>query len=339
MRAARQGERMFRYHVLQNLGDIGFFAFLQEPRTYGQILTEFGFVDIEYTRSLMNILSSDKDTVLAKEGDLYHTATENPVPDLNQILRETDPRMKGFMLLAEGLTDYILPRMRQEPISLSKTFEQDGREFMFKFDKLLATRLYSAMRNACFAYLTGQERAWLQGKKLLEVGCGSGRETAELWSKYNGDIQITAFDVVPSMIEHAQENFEKFLKEIDPDHPPVTAANRPVFKLASATRMPFDDDEFDAAFWALVLHWTPDPRKSIHETARVVRPGGLIFGMQSLKPTTDNYLDFMIRSNENCYGFFWPQEYRRWLTECGLDIDLVPFAGLLRAYNRKDGQR
>lgn len=337
MRAARQGERLFRYYVLKALADSGVFAFLQTPHTYGQILTEFGFVDIEYTRSLMDILSSDRDTVLAKEGDFYRTASENPVPDLEQLVRETDRRMHGFLLLADGLTSYVLPRMRQQPISLSKTFEQDGREFMFKFDKLLATRLYSALRNASFAYLTRRDKAWLRGKKLLEIGCGSGRETAEIWSKFRGDIKITALDAVPSMIEHAEQNFETFLKEIDPHHPPVTAANRPIYKLASATRMPFEDDEFDAAFWMLMLHWTPDPRKAIHEAARVVHPGGLIFGLQSLKPITDNYLDFMIRSNENCYGFFWPEEYRRWLTECGLDIDLVPFAGLLRASNHKDG--
>ncbi|NIS80755.1 MAG: methyltransferase domain-containing protein [Anaerolineales bacterium] len=337
-RASRQGERLFRYYVLQILSDIGFFAFLQEPRTYGQILAEFGFGDIDYTRSMFEILSSDKDVVLVKEGDFYRAASENPVPDLEQLVRKTDRRMQGFILLAESLTQYILARMRQQPISLSKTFERDGREFMYKFDKLLATKLYSGMRAASFAYLKNRDIDWLRGKKLLEIGCGSGRETAEIWLRFGSDIKITAVDTVASMIELAEQNFETLIKEIDPDHPPVTEANRPVFKLASATRLPYGDDEFDAAFWMLVLHWTADPRKVIHEAARVVRPGGLIFGLQSLKPVTDNYLDFMIRSNENCYGFFWPEEYKRWLTESGLEIDLVPYAGLLRASNRKDGR-
>jgi ubiquinone/menaquinone biosynthesis C-methylase UbiE len=337
LRAGRQGDQIFRYYALKALADEGFFEYLKEPRTYGQILARFGFIDIEYTRSMIEILLADKDTGLVKEGEFYRARIANPVPELEELVGSTDHRLHGFLLMSEGLGQYILPRMRQEPISLSKTFARDDYDFMVKFDKVLSTQLYSAMRRACFAYLKRKDLAWLRGKQLLEIGCGSGLETAEIWARFDGDIQITAIDVVPSMIELAEESFEKHLDEIDPDHKPVTAVNRPIFKVASATRLPFDDNSFDASFWMLVLHWTPDPRKAIHETARVLRPGGLLFGMQACKPVMDAYLDIVIRSNENCYGFFWQDEYKRWMTESGIDVDLVPMMGVLRAFNRKDG--
>ncbi len=338
LRAGRQGDQLFRYSVLKVLADAGLFGYLQEPRTYGQILAKFGFIDIEYTRSMIEILVADKEDVLVKEGEFYRSVSENPVPDLEQLVGSTDRRLHGFLLMSEGLKKYILRRMRQEPISLAKTFEQDDYNFMLKFDEVLSTQLYSAMRRACFAYLKRKDIDWLRGKRFLEIGCGSGLETAEIWARFNGEIKITAIDVVPSLIELARESFETHLREIDPDHAPLTAENRPIFKVASATRMPFEDNSFDASFWMLVLHWTPDPRKAIHETARVLRPGGLLFGMQACKPVMDAYMDIVIRSNANCYGFFWQEEYKRWMTESGIEVDLVPVMGVLRALNRKDGR-
>lgn len=337
-RAGRHADRLFRYYVLKVLDDLGLFEFLRTPRTYGEILAEFGFIDIDYTRSLMEILSSDEDQVLIREGEMYRNKNEHPLPDLEQIVKRTDPRIRGFVVLAESMTRYVLPRLRQEPISLSKSFEQDGREFMSKFDRVLADKIYSAMRNAAFAYLKPGDLSSLRGKRLIDVGCGSGRETAELWLKFNGDIHITAIDPVHSLIELAEQNFETHLKEIDPNHPPVTKSNRPVFKVASATRMPFEDDEFDASFWLFVLHWTPDPRMAIRETVRVVHPGGLLFGGQTFKPMANAYFDLAVRSNENCYGFFWQEDYMRWFSELGIDIDLAPVAGMLRAFNTKNVQ-
>ncbi len=339
MRGGRQLDKLFRYHTLRILKDIGFFDYLQTPRTYGEILAKFEFVDIAYTRFMMEILSADKDMVVDNEGEFYRAYSDNPVPDLSQLIQQTDERFRGFNIMAEGMTQYILPRLRQQPISLSKTFEQDGREFLIRFDKVLAIKVYSAFRNACFAYLTKKDMAWLRGKKLLDIGCGSGRETAELWIKFGGDIRITAIDTVESMIELADQNFEAHLRDINRDHPPVTSKNRPIFKVASATRMPFKDNQFDASFWLLVLHWTPDPKKAIHEAVRVVRPGGLLFGGQSFRPMVDAYLDLVIRSNENCYGAFWREEYIHWFEELGLEIDLTPYAGMMRVINNLDGNK
>jgi ubiquinone/menaquinone biosynthesis C-methylase UbiE len=169
---------------------------------------------------------------------------------------------------------------------------------------------------------------------LIEIGCGSGRETAEIWLHLGGESSITAVDPVTRMLELARNNFMDLLKEIDPTHPPVTEKNRPVFEEGSATRLPFDDNSFDASYWAFMLHWTADPKKAISEVVRVVRPGGLIFGSQILRPYVNQYLNLVVRSSRNSYGFFWREDYVKWFAEEGLEIDIATPAGIIRVTNK-----
>ena len=46
----------------------------------------------------------------------------------------------------------------------------------------------------------------LKNKRFLEVGCGLGHLYPLLQSKY-GDIDYTGVDIVPELIEHAQETY------------------------------------------------------------------------------------------------------------------------------------
>jgi len=160
-------------------------------------------------------------------------------------------------------------------------------------------------------------------KKLLEVGCGSGRETAEIWLKWKGNIHITGVDPVGSMLELARVSFPDFLDELNPSHPPLTDANRPVFEQFGATKLPYADNSFDAVYCGFVLHWTPDPAKAIAEIVRVLKPGGLVFGAQPVKPIANSYFDFVIRANENVSGFFWIEEMKRWFADQSVKVQVV----------------
>lgn len=172
----------------------------------------------------------------------------------------------------------------------------------------------------------------MRGADLLEVGCGSGRETAEIWLRYNGEICITAIDPVPGLLEMAKQHFSDTLDEITPGHVPLSDRNRPVFKEASATDLPFPDNSFDAVCHFFVLHWTPDARKSIREIVRVVKPGGLIFGVQPIKPVANMYFDLAVRSNENCHGFFWAEEFKRWYAENSVQMETMTPMCLFRGH-------
>lgn len=336
MRLGRQADKIFRYYALKVFDDAGLFEYLKEPRTYGQILAEFGFADIDYTREWLEILSTDKENMLIHEDGLYRRNPAVEMPDINAIMARTSGTVKGFSHMAEGMTVNILPRMRQEPVILLESFEKDGRQFLTKLDKTLGQRLYQSMRKAVFDFLTEDDLRWLHsGGRLLEVGCGSGRETAEIWLRLGGKVRIVGVDPVPGIIELAQQSFPVYLKEIDPHHPPVTDENRPEFLEASATRLPFEDNSFESAMTFWMLHWTPDPRQAISELVRVVKPGGLIFGAQAFKQEANPYFDLVFRTNENCHGMFWREDFRRWFAEHGLAVELASPVGTYRVRKPK----
>ena len=95
---------------------------------------------------------------------------------------------------------------------------------------------------------------------VLEVGCGNGRDSI-LFAQ--NDIEVTAVDIAPEAIEMGKAAAEKAGVEVD-------------FRVAEATKLPFDDGSFDAYYSLSVLHST-DIKKSIPEAFRVLASGGVAF--------------------------------------------------------------
>jgi ubiquinone/menaquinone biosynthesis C-methylase UbiE len=330
-------DRIFAYFILKRLDEEGLFEYLKNARAYGEILAHFGFEDNEYTRDVFDVLSSDKLKILLKEGEKYRNNRDEPIPTFEEVLAKTDSRYQGFANMATDLSRNIPVRMRGKPTEFTQGFEVPSRNMMENFDHLLSERFYRVVRDAAFGLLSGKDRNWLRGKKLLEVGCGSGRETAELWLHTKGETHITAIDPVESLVKLAEERFETYLNELDPDHPPLTEANRPVFKVASATQLPFEDRQFDAVFYCYVLHYVANARRAVHEFTRVMQPDGLAFGVNSMKPYWSRLVDLVVRSNEGSGGFFWQAEHKHWYAEKGFECEIVTPVCVFRA--KGTGQR
>ena len=335
-RAATQGNRIFRYFVFKALEDIGVIRFLQTPRTYGELLTEFGFTQNEYVDELLGAVVRDPFSPITKNGDTYFLRPGATTPSLHDLLAKTDRRIRSVAAIAEPIAANIVDRMREDVVGVREFFEHDNRRLVHMFQEQLNKRIYTGTRAAAFGYLPDGDRRWLRGKSLINIGCATGRETAEIWLKLGGQVRITAIDIVPSMLELAERNFAPLLDELDPDHPPVTAHNQPRFDLADAMRLPYPDNSFDSMFWFLMLQWTSDPARAIAEAVRVVRPGGLLFGCQPLLPLVSNYTNLVVQSSRNSFGFFWPQDYIHWFREAGAEIDLGPI-GIFLARKRAAG--
>jgi SAM-dependent methyltransferase len=113
---------------------------------------------------------------------------------------------------------------------------------------------YSALLSPQFAELAGVR----DGQRVLDVGCGPGALTAELVTRI-GPSAVAAVDPSEPFVAAARER-----------HPEVSVER------ASAERLPFPDDAFDAALAQLVVHFMSDPGAGVAEMRRVTRPDGVV---------------------------------------------------------------
>lgn len=93
---------------------------------------------------------------------------------------------------------------------------------------------------------------------VLDVGCGPGALTGELVARLGAD-SVAAVDPSESFVAAARER-----------HPGVRVER------GTAERLPFADDEFDAALAQLVVHFMAHPVAGLQEIRRVTRAGGVI---------------------------------------------------------------
>lgn len=97
------------------------------------------------------------------------------------------------------------------------------------------------------------------GERILDVAAGTGTSSASL--ARNG-ASVVAADFSEGMIEVGRRR--------QAGNPFVT------FVQADATRLPFDDDEFDAVTISFGLRNIVDPRAALAEFYRVTKPGGRV---------------------------------------------------------------
>jgi ubiquinone/menaquinone biosynthesis C-methylase UbiE len=325
-----------RYYVVEALRKERLFEYLQEPQNYGQIIAHFGFVNSPYTREVLDTLASEKHNLLIKERDRYRRHPREALPTLEETRRRAPQQFDGVTMWRD-FAGRIPARMRQEPVDFVGRFEQEG-PAVFSFDRSLNEKIFAALRKAAFAYVDPKK---LRGKRLLDVACGSGYETADIWLRLKGEVEIAAVDPVPGLLNLAEGHFEEAVANAG-EHTgrqrgiaPLSEANRPTFHLMSAGDLDFPDESFDAVFHSTLLHWTPDPERAIQEMGRVLKPGGLVFGTQVTKPLTSPYIGLIVQVHESVYGFFWTEEFKRWYEQAGVTLSIATPAGVFKGRKRR----
>lgn len=105
----------------------------------------------------------------------------------------------------------------------------------------------------------------LEGKQLLELGCGAGKMSV-LLAKSGAD--VTAFDLSPVSVQKARQMATVNDTDID-------------FAVASGEHLPFANDSFDIIFGKSILHHLIiDLGK--HDIYRVLKKGGLAVFVEPL---------------------------------------------------------
>lgn len=148
---------------------------------------------------------------------------------------------------------------------------------------------------------------------VLEIGSGAGANAAAL-AATQPDTTITATDIDPAMVAAARVALARF-------------GDRATVALADSTRLPFDDDRFDAAVAFLMLHHVIDWEAAITELARVVRPGGVIAGYDL---TAGRAAELLHKLDRSPHRLFPPADLRQQLLAVGCrDVEVSVSLGVV----------
>ena len=106
---------------------------------------------------------------------------------------------------------------------------------------------------------------------VLDVACGPGGEALQLAERGAG--RVVGIDLTMDMLRQGQRNVSD-----------RSLAGRIQLINGRAEHMPFADASFDALTFTYLLRYVDDPRATLAELARVVKPGGAVASMEFLLP-------------------------------------------------------
>lgn len=125
---------------------------------------------------------------------------------------------------------------------------------------------WSGWRNKARIDVIQFSKGWKLGR-LLDIGCGSGRNLA-YFAQNNFDVY--GIDFSENMVKQARENFKKTGLEIK------DAKKKERIQTADMTDIPFSNKQFDYCISIASLHHLPRERQAqgIEEIRRVMKDGG-----------------------------------------------------------------
>ncbi len=110
----------------------------------------------------------------------------------------------------------------------------------------------------------------IPGSWVLDVASGTGLVARELARK---NVRVVGLDQSPSMVRRGLAAVRDAGLE-----------DRVRFVLGQAQALPFPDEAFDAVTFTYLLRYVDDPPATLRELARVLRPGGVMAGLEFHTP-------------------------------------------------------
>ena len=156
------------------------------------------------------------------------------------------------------------------------------------------------------------EATEFRGRRVLDVGCGDGSYTVELFDQ-GGPSSMHGIDPAANAIETARRN----------------AGNRAIaFSCESAARLPFERGAFDLAHLRGVLHHMDDPRAGVAEALRVATKI-VIIEPNGYNPVLKLLERFSPYHREHGERSFTHRTLDRWIRDAGGAVRSRRWAGLV----------
>jgi ubiquinone/menaquinone biosynthesis C-methylase UbiE len=160
--------------------------------------------------------------------------------------------------------------------------------------------------------------------RVLDLGTGTAQIPIEICRRTE-QFHITAVDLAAHMLALAQRNV-------------LQAGFKHLIRLEhiDAKRLPYADDSFDAVISNSIVHHIPEPIHVFREMARVVKPGGVLFIRDLMRPGDEPTLNRLVDqyaagANDHQRAMFRASlhaaltldEVRALLHEAGLNVSSV----------------
>ncbi len=163
-------------------------------------------------------------------------------------------------------------------------------------------------------------------EKALDIGTGAGLLLPELLKRIE---RVVAIDSSTTMLDMARKAVGK-------------EAVRCEFRLGDLGNLPVADQEVDLVIACMVLHHLSNPKDTIHEAYRVLRPGGRLVVVDLHEHEDDAFRETMA----DLWLGFPPAEVRAWMESSQFEVTgaeivgdsdhlkLITFQGLKNDANR-----
>ena len=135
----------------------------------------------------------------------------------------------------------------------------ENREFFYdKFSEEWSKKINDSETNKRIRIIYEEllPKEYLKGKKFLEVGCGLGYFSNKA-SKIGAN--VTGIDIGPNLVEINKKKTPKG-----------------VFKVASASDLPFKDETFDVVLSTEVIEHVNNQKSALKEMCRVLKKNGIL---------------------------------------------------------------
>lgn len=117
---------------------------------------------------------------------------------------------------------------------------------------------------------------------ILDLGAGTALIPVEICQR-SEDCRVMAVDMAVSMLDLARYNVEA-----------AGHIDRIQLDQVDAKSLPYEDDLFDAVISNSIVHHIPDPKPAIEEALRVVKPGGLLYFRDLMRPQNVEQLNELV---------------------------------------------
>lgn len=192
----------------------------------------------------------------------------------------------------------------------SEVFNQDAAHrggYVYTTNARLSSRM--ANRRLTDAGLAAAD---FRGKKVLDIGCGDGTYTIELFD-LGQPASIHGIDPAAEAVEIARHK----------------AGDRPVtFSVESAYELPYEADRFDIAYLRGVLHHMDRPEEALREALRVastlvvIEPNGNSPILKLIERTSRYHIEHLEKSYSS-------HSLNRWIGALGGEVTRRQWAGLV----------